>query len=67
LCLILNSVESGAQWFVGLDEARILKKKKVDTPDELLTLILVAAARLKQREGQIRLTTCDLLTRVKGH
>jgi hypothetical protein len=39
-------------------------KRKVDTRDELLARILDAAARIKQREDQLRRTTRDLLTRV---
>ena len=38
-------------------------KRKVDTSDELLARILVAAARIKKREDQLRRTTRDLRTR----
>jgi hypothetical protein len=37
-------------------------ERKVDTPDELLTLVLDAAARIKKREDQIRRTTRHLRT-----
>ena len=39
-------------------------KMKVDTADELLASILVAAACVKTREDQLRRTTRDLHTRV---
>ena len=39
-------------------------KSKVDTPDELLTRILDAAARIKNREDRLRRKTRDLATRV---
>jgi hypothetical protein len=39
-------------------------KIKVDTSDEVLARILVAAARIKKREDQLRRTTRDLRTRV---
>jgi len=35
-------------------------KRKVDIRDELLALILDAAARIKKREDQLRKTTRDL-------
>jgi len=38
-------------------------KRRVDTPDELLTGIFDAAARMKNREDQLRRTTRDLHTR----
>jgi len=37
--------------------------RKVDTADELLARILDAAARIKKRDDQLRLTTRDLRTR----
>ena len=36
--------------FVVLEEERSKKKKRVDTPDQLLARILDAAARVKKRE-----------------
>ena len=39
-------------------------KRMVDTPDELLSLILDAAARIEKREDQLGPTTRDLRTRV---
>jgi hypothetical protein len=39
-------------------------KRKVDTRDKLLALILDAAARVKKLEDQLRRTTRDLRTRV---
>jgi hypothetical protein len=39
-------------------------KRKVETADELLLRILDAAARIKNREDQLRRTTPDLGTRV---
>jgi hypothetical protein len=39
-------------------------KRKVGTRDELLDRILDAAARIKEREDQLRRTTRDLRTRV---
>jgi len=42
-------------------------KRKVDTPDELLSRILDAAVRLKKRQEQLRLTTRDLRTRVEEY
>ena len=48
---------------MGLDEERSLKRK-VDTRDELLARILDAAARIKEREDQLRRTKRDLRTRV---
>ena len=39
-------------------------KTKVDTPDELLARILVAASSMKKCEDQLRLSTRDLCTRV---
>jgi len=38
--------------------------RKVETRDELLTRILVAAVCIKKCEDQLRLTTRDLRTRV---
>ena len=40
-----------------------VKKKKVDTPDELPARVLDAAARTKTREDQLGRTTRDLCTR----
>jgi hypothetical protein len=39
-------------------------KRKVDTPDELLSVILDAAGCIKRREDQLRRTTRDLRTPV---
>jgi len=39
-------------------------KRNVDTPDELLSRILDAAAHIKKCEEQLGLTTQDLRTRV---
>ena len=39
-------------------------KRKVDTQDELLARVLVAAARTKKREHHLRRTSRDLRTRV---
>jgi hypothetical protein len=39
-------------------------KRKVDSPDELLALILDAVGCIKKREDQLRGTTGDLSTRV---
>jgi len=39
-------------------------KRKVDTAEELLAGILDAAGCIKEREDQLRRTTCDLRTRV---
>jgi hypothetical protein len=39
-------------------------KRKVDTRDELLAGVWDAAARIKEREDQLRRTTRDLRTRV---
>jgi len=40
-------------------------KRKVDTADELLASILVAAGCVMKREDQLRRTTRDLQTRVE--
>jgi hypothetical protein len=56
----LNSVD----FFVGLDEERRLKKRKVGRRDELFPRILDAAVSIKKREDQLRRTTRDLRTRV---
>jgi hypothetical protein len=48
---------------VVLDEERCLQRK-VDTRDELLVPILDKAARIKNREDQLRRKTGDLRTRV---
>jgi hypothetical protein len=37
-------------------------KRKVDPPDELIALILDAAASIKRREDQLRRTARDLQT-----
>jgi len=39
-------------------------ERTVDTGAKLLAHILDAVAHVKKREGQLRLTTCDLCTRV---
>ena len=49
--------------FVGLDEERSLQKKGEYTR-QLFARIVDAAARIKEREDQLRRTTRDLRTRV---
>jgi hypothetical protein len=71
--LILNGCRNRAFWvsrsnstrvlFVGLDDEKNLKKK-LDIRDKLLARILDAAARIKEREDQLRRKPCDLCTRV---
>jgi len=45
-------------WMKG----EVYKRRKVDTPDELLARILDAAASIKKSEDQLRRTTRDLRT-----
>ena len=45
--------------FLGLDDEEQVCKIKVDTSNELLARILVAAARITKRENQLRRTTRD--------
>jgi hypothetical protein len=49
-------------WVWMMSEIKI--KTKVDIPDKLLARILDAAARIKEREDQLRRKPCDLRTRV---
>ena len=42
---------------------RLLYKRKVDTPDNLLARIVDAAANIEEGEDQLRRTTRDLLIR----
>jgi hypothetical protein len=73
MSLILNGYRDRGVWisssnsvrflFVGLDEERSLQNKGGYT-DELLALILDAAACINKREDQLRRTTRDLSTRV---
>jgi len=44
--------------------SEIKKKIKVDIGDKLLARILDAAARIKEREDQLRRKPCDFRTRV---
>ena len=48
---------------MGLDDEKNFKKK-LDIRDKLLARILDAAARIKEREDQLRRKPCDLCTRV---
>jgi hypothetical protein len=71
--LILNYYPDRAVWisknnavrylFVALDEERSLNRK-INAWNESLARILDAAARIKKRGDQLRLTTCDLRTPV---
>jgi hypothetical protein len=72
--LILNGCRDKAFWasrsnsarflFAGLDDEWNKKKTKVDIRDKLLARILDAAARIKEREDQLRRKPCDFRTRV---
>jgi hypothetical protein len=73
ICLILNHYGHRVVWIPFITSSGFclwdwmrtkVCKTKLDTREELLALILNAAARIKKSEDQLRRTTRDLRTRV---
>jgi len=73
MCLILKSYRDRTRLMYRPNSVRFclwdwmngeVYKRKVDTPDEMLSRNMDAAANITKREDQLRRTTHDLRTRV---